>query len=129
MSDVYEDLKSLVNGATVSGSYTITTLWDDSAADANQDYIVIQENGVGGSDEDVERTSFDIFIIGSVNGGDYKQLWDDAKAIFRHLTKNYLSGCIIGLTAFNSPNSPRRMDDNRYISNFTLSGVLYSIRA
>ena len=131
MSDIWTDFKALVNAAPKAGTYEgPTSLWNASTADNAKQYIVVQENGAGGSDEDVQNTGFDVWLVGKVSDSSessIKQLYDDAQSIYRYLLKNFKQGCIIGVTDGVSPDSPRYGTDGRAYTRFSFGRILYSI--
>jgi hypothetical protein len=129
MSDIWTDFKALVNNAPKTGAYNgPSSLWNDATADSATQYIIIQENGIGGSDEDVQATSFDVWMVGAVNdSANIKTIYDDAQSIYRYLLKNFKQGCIIGVEDGVSPDSPKYGTDGRVWTRFSYGRILYSV--
>ena len=122
----YDDLKALIQRAPEAINFTIQGLWNGETAEADKRYIVLIENG-GPSDEDIQRSTFNVWFVSRQNDSNLGGFHDDVRAISTHLSRSFKENCAFGIIVNASASSPRPSTDNRFWATMDVQ-VLYSIR-
>lgn len=126
MSKIFNDFKALCQLEPVTVDYEIVSFWNESANNQAQRFIVCMQDSSGISDEDTRRVSMRVVVVSRAKDTQVEDLWDDAEALKEYLLKNPTYNCIIGTNSLAEVTSPRKMTDERFYCEFSMS-ILYTI--
>lgn len=123
-SEVYDALRAWLQSHGFDTGYKLQKrFWDEQKATANTRYIVIQQNGGGGTEEALTRDYFRFILLSGQNDAAVDEVEDHADAIRQAMINEYSTECIIsmqplaGITAI-------KTEEGRYLFDVSFQTII-----